>query len=156
MGLQISLLFLPLKGRCDDRCTTINVIKFIELKKENHTVMKKIQSTLFTYLSCVCLFRATPTAYGGSQARSQIRAAAAGLHHSHSNQIRATSVTCAIAQGNAGSEWGQGLNPGHSGKSTESQPLDHQRSPWSYFLTVFFFNWVVVSCNHYIQNTYTV
>ena len=31
------------------------------------------------------LFRATPTAYGGSQARSLIRARAAGLRHSHSN-----------------------------------------------------------------------
>ena len=28
---------------------------------------------------------ATPVAYGSSQARGQIRAAAAGLHHSHSN-----------------------------------------------------------------------
>ena len=32
-----------------------------------------------------CLFRAPPTAYGGSQARGRIRAAVAGLHHSHSN-----------------------------------------------------------------------
>ena len=32
-----------------------------------------------------CLFRATPTAYGSSQAMGQIRAVAAGLHHSHSN-----------------------------------------------------------------------
>lgn len=32
-----------------------------------------------------CLFRAAPAAYGGSQARSQIRAAAASPHHSHSN-----------------------------------------------------------------------
>ena len=31
------------------------------------------------------LFRATPVAYGSSQARGGIRAAAAGLHHSHSN-----------------------------------------------------------------------
>ena len=30
-------------------------------------------------------FRATPAAYGGSQARGRIRAIAAGLHHSHSN-----------------------------------------------------------------------
>ena len=30
-------------------------------------------------------FRATPTAYGGSQARSLIRAVAAHLHQSHSN-----------------------------------------------------------------------
>ena len=29
--------------------------------------------------------RATPTAYGGSQARGLIRAVAAGLHHGHSN-----------------------------------------------------------------------
>ena len=31
----------------------------------------------------LCLFRAAPTAYGSSQARSQIRAEAAGLCHSH-------------------------------------------------------------------------
>ena len=36
---------------------------------------------LFIYL----LFRAALAAYGGSQARGQIRAIAAGLHHSHSN-----------------------------------------------------------------------
>ena len=29
------------------------------------------------------LFKAAPTAYGGSQARGQIRPIAAGLHHSH-------------------------------------------------------------------------
>ena len=31
------------------------------------------------------LFRATRAAYGSSQARCQIRAAAANLHHNHSN-----------------------------------------------------------------------
>ena len=36
-------------------------------------------------LFCFCLFRATPMAYGGSQARGQIRVVAASLHHSHSN-----------------------------------------------------------------------
>ena len=59
------------------------------------------------FLVCVyvffffCLFvfffvfsRAAPTAYGGSQARSRIRAVAASLHHSHSNAgSRAPSVT---------------------------------------------------------------
>ena len=34
---------------------------------------------LFIYL----LFKAAPAAYGGSQSRGQIGAAAAGLHHSH-------------------------------------------------------------------------
>ena len=32
-----------------------------------------------------CIFRATPVAYEIYQARSQIEATAAGLHHSHSN-----------------------------------------------------------------------
>ena len=32
-----------------------------------------------------CLFRVVPATYGGSQARGQIGAAAAGLHQSHSN-----------------------------------------------------------------------
>ena len=32
-----------------------------------------------------CLFRATPVAYGSSQARGRIGAAATSLHHSHSN-----------------------------------------------------------------------
>ena len=32
-----------------------------------------------------CLFRSKPAAYGGSQARCQTGAIAAGLHHSHSN-----------------------------------------------------------------------
>ena len=31
------------------------------------------------------LFTSTPAAYGSSQARGRIRAAAAGLHHSHGN-----------------------------------------------------------------------
>ena len=35
--------------------------------------------------ACVCLLRATPTAYGGSQARGLIGAVAASLCHSHSN-----------------------------------------------------------------------
>ena len=33
----------------------------------------------------IFFFRAAPIACGGSQARSQIRAIAASLHHSHSN-----------------------------------------------------------------------
>ena len=32
------------------------------------------------------VFRATPAAHGGSQARGWIKATAAGLHHSHSNE----------------------------------------------------------------------
>ena len=47
-------------------------------------------------------FRASPEAYGSSQARGQIGATAAGLHHSHSHtRIWAKSVTYTTAHGNA-------------------------------------------------------
>ena len=36
------------------------------------------------FIFIFCLFRASPMAHGGFQARSQIGAVAAGLHHSHS------------------------------------------------------------------------
>ena len=50
------------------------------------------------------LFRAAPEAHGGSQARGQIGATAAGLCHSHSNgRIQAMSVTYTTAHGNTGS-----------------------------------------------------
>ena len=42
------------------------------------------------FLFVFCLFKATPVAYGGSQARGPMGAVAAGLQHSHTN---------------AGSEW---------------------------------------------------
>ena len=38
-----------------------------------------------TFFFFFCLFRVTPAAYGGSQARGQIGVAAASLCHSHSN-----------------------------------------------------------------------
>ena len=61
-----------------------------------------------------CLFRATPSMYGNSQARGQIRAAAAGLHHSHSNS---GSRLHPPAQGNAGylTHWTRpGIEPASS------------------------------------------
>ena len=39
-----------------------------------------------------CFLRATPAAYGGSQARGRIRAGAAGLRHHHSNARSSTRV----------------------------------------------------------------
>ena len=39
----------------------------------------------FFFFFAFFLFRATPSAYGGSQAKGLIGAVAAGLHHSHSN-----------------------------------------------------------------------
>ena len=39
----------------------------------------------FLFLFSFFLFRDEPVVYGSSQARGQIKAVAAGLHHSHSN-----------------------------------------------------------------------
>ena len=53
------------------------------------TFSKNHLLVLFIYLFICVLsyFRATPTVYGGSQARDLIGAIAAGLHQSHSNAI---------------------------------------------------------------------
>ena len=40
---------------------------------------------IFLFIHLFFLFRAAPSAYGSSQARDQIGAIAASLHHSHSN-----------------------------------------------------------------------
>ena len=40
---------------------------------------------IYYFFFVFCLFRATPVANGGSQARGLIGAANASLHHSHSN-----------------------------------------------------------------------
>ena len=45
----------------------------------------KLNSFWFLVLFYFCLFRFTPGAYGGSQARDQIGAVDAGLPHSHSS-----------------------------------------------------------------------
>jgi len=64
-------------GRC---CAPIN--KIIQCQTWDKTDL--IFFSFLFFLSFV-IFRATPLAYGGSQARDLIRAVAAGLHHSHSN-----------------------------------------------------------------------
>ena len=46
--------------------------------------LEMLPNIFFFFLS-FCLFRAIPSPYGGSQARSCIGAIAASLHHSHSN-----------------------------------------------------------------------
>jgi len=61
------------------------------------------------------LFRASPAAYGGSQARGPIRATAASLHHSHGNArsepcLRPTPQLTATADPEL-TERGQGSNP---------------------------------------------
>ena len=63
-------------------CIRENLVKrTLKVRLENlDLVYKGVRDTEFFFF-----FRATPTAYGGSQARSPVGAAAACLHQSHSN-----------------------------------------------------------------------
>ena len=45
----------------------------------------RIEIIIIIIIIIIGLFRATPPAYGSSQAKNLIRAVAAGLHHSHSH-----------------------------------------------------------------------
>ena len=56
---------------------------------------------LFGLISFLSLFRATPAAYGSSQASGPVAVAATDLHHSHSDTGSKPSYT--TAHGNAGS-----------------------------------------------------
>ena len=52
--------------------------------RENwHIIFFLFLKIIFCIIIIICLFRAPPMAYGGSQARGLIGAVAAGLHHSH-------------------------------------------------------------------------
>ena len=65
--------------------------------------LQRPEQDFFFFLS-FCLFRAIPTAYGGSQARGLIGVVATGLCHSPQQyRIRATSTTYTTAHSNTGS-----------------------------------------------------
>ena len=53
-----------------------------EIEKSNRPISRKEIESIILF---ICLFRDAPTAYGSSQATGLIGAAAARLHHSHSN-----------------------------------------------------------------------
>ena len=55
------------------------------------TMLQALHGSSFFFF---CPFRATPSAYGSSQARSQIRDTAAGLHHSHKQWQPSMSHVC--------------------------------------------------------------
>ena len=79
------------------------------------------------------LFRAAPMAYGHSQARGRIRAAAAGLRHSHSNMgsepCRGPTPQLTATPGPQPTEWGQELNPHpQASSSMDSLPPHHHRN----------------------------
>ena len=75
------------------------------------------------------VFRYAPSAYGGSQARGQIRAVAAGLYHSHSNvgsepHLWPAPQLTAMPDPSP-KEQGQGSNLHPHGYWSDSLPLSH-------------------------------
>ena len=74
---NLSVLRTRKGGLCCFLCVTdISLILFI--------LCKLVYLFIYLFVCLFYLFRATPMAYGSSQARGWIRMAVTGLHHSHS------------------------------------------------------------------------
>ena len=61
-------------------------MNYIFLIRRSIPIVLNIFLVLFIFFLVFVTFRASLVAHGGSQARGPITAAAAGLHHSHSNK----------------------------------------------------------------------
>ena len=80
--------FNPWSGNSDptsSRCTLRNTEKNCMAITEMHLLFRMRNKWMGFFFFFGFFFRAAPMAYGGSQARGQIGATAASLHHSHSN-----------------------------------------------------------------------
>ena len=89
-----------------------NKTTFSPLRGENqYFIFHCICLIFYFYLFLFCFSRAGHAACGSSQGRGQVRAAAAGLHHSHSN----LGSTYTKAPGNAGyfNSWTKARDPTH-------------------------------------------
>ena len=91
----------------------------------------------------ICYFRASPVAYGGSQATGQIGVTAAGLRHSHSNVLskpclRPAPQPTAMLDSRP-PERGQGSNPHPHGCQSDLFWLHHNRNSSFSFLKIFSF-----------------
>ena len=111
-------------------------------QKRKQLYFSCVLSTVFSsppfFFSSLLLFRAAPEAYGASQAKSQIRATAAGVHHSHSNAGSETHLRSETPQLMAlleprPTERGQGSNPHPHGYESDSFPLRHHEASSTIF-----------------------
>ena len=112
-----------------ERYSKLTKIPKLESQNSNQVWLWVLYSFIYFILFILC-FRASPTAYGSSQARGRIRAVAAGLHHSHSNTeskpgLRAPPQLTAILDSRP-TEQGQGLNPHPHGYELDSFLLSHK------------------------------
>ena len=83
-----ALLFFPYS-----LCNQLNIVTYLCM---SHLLF-------YCYYYFFFFLMAVPVAYGSSQARGQIGAAAAGLQHSHSNSGSELSAIYTTANGNTGS-----------------------------------------------------
>ena len=79
--ITINIFWLLLNSKAH---ITQNILIFVSLKIVH---MYYSSVLIVVWYLFIYLFRAAPVAYGGSQARGQIRSLAAGLRHSHSNSV---------------------------------------------------------------------
>ena len=99
--------------------------------KKNKYGLRFCTNTFYLKKFFFVFFRAAPGAYGGSQARGQIGAAAAS--HSHSNtgskpRLQPTPLFMATPDPSS-TEQGQGSNPPPQGYWSGSLPLSHNGTP---------------------------
>ena len=121
---------LPLKGR-------LGCFRFGE--NTNNPLMYELLCEysfffffFFFFFFVFCLFRAAPMAYGVSQARGLIGAAAASLHHSHTRS-ESPSATYTTAHGNARSLthwWRPGIEPATSWFLVRINSMRHDGNSW--------------------------
>ena len=102
-----------------DRKSNLNWLRIKGKFIGSHDSKFQSASSSSSYYLVFCPFRAALAAYGGSQARGLIGAAAAGFRQSHSNarSIRAASETYTTAHGHARSlnHWARrGIEPATS------------------------------------------
>ena len=103
-----------------------------------HHYQHNLPECFFVVVVVVCLFRAIPTAYGGSQTKGRIGAIATGLQHSHSNarfepHLWPTPQLTATPDPQP-TEGDQGLNLRPDGCWSDLFPLSHNRN------SIYFFN----------------
>jgi len=124
--------FLTLKA------PTMTLQKFVNypLKCSNQTGCSLLFLGLCTPGSCdffFCLFRVTPAAYGSSQARNQIGAVAASLHHSNARSEPSLQPTPQLtAMPDQFNHWAR---PGTKARDQSSVLMDTRQVPYHWATT---------------------
>ena len=161
------------------RTSIIEPIRLLYFPLELELLEDKGVLFFFCLFVCFCLFRATPMAYGSSQARGQMEAAAADLHHSHSStgfRPRLWPNMRAHSKARSLTHWaGPGIEPPSSwilvGFISFSQPEllltpNSKHIAWLIWLIwlhttlflpcSFFFNWGIVEIHYCMFQVYNI